>query len=315
MEEFGDFICNNCGLVYEEFDEDKDKDKGKKIYQDKKYNIKLNFKNLVRFIIETNIEDNFSFISNYFSLDKIYDALNKKEIIIDRNKFIYDNLKEVFLNLAFNNSLKYFKFIVLTRKSIIKQKALSFKMKKEKDGKKYFTIKLDGYKNKSYCKFYKEKYEEKNLKYFKNYDILNNYNVSMEKLNFLGMKYHENCDVEKINKLFELKDNNYSLQEIVLNFQNKKINIDNLFKNITKFRVIQNIVILDKIRDKTKFMNYIEDISKLELLNVIKLCCFDGLFAKEKDIIKKLLSKATVRDYSVEKNFDDVKKNADYFIY
>ena len=310
---YGDLCCNNCGLVYDELDEDEYK--GKKIYHDKKYNIKFNFKNLVRFIIEINITDNFSFISNYFCLDKIYDALNKKKFIIDRNKYIYDNLKEVFLNLAFNNSLKYFKFVVLTRKNIIKQKVLSFKMKKAKDGKKYFNIKLDGYKNKSYCKFYKEKYEEKNLKYFKNYDILNNYNVSMEKLNFLGMGYHENCDVEKINKLFELKDNNYSLQEIVLNFQNKKIDIDNLFKNITKFRVIQNIVIFDKIKNKNKFMNFIEDISKLDLLNVIKLCCFDRLSAKEKDIIKKLLPKATVQDYSVEQNFDDVKKNADYIIY
>ena len=299
-----EYVCTNCGLVYEDPLEYKEK---KIICPEKKYKIKFNFKNLERFIIEINMAENFSFILDYFGLDSIYNVIDKKENRNDINN-INENLKEVFLNMEPYHSMKYFKFIALIkRKRRIQQ---SFKMKISKGGKKNFTFQLQSLIKNSYWNFYKEKYEEKNLKYFKNYDEIRNYNISIEKLNFLGMKCHKNSDPEKIDKLFELKDNNYSIQEIVVNFENKKICIDNLIKNISKFRAIQNLVIFDKIRDKNIFMNFIEDISKLELLDVIEINCYEKLEDKEKNSIIKLLPKATIGDYSVKQNF----KNVDYNI-
>ena len=57
-------------------------------------------------------------------------------------------------------------------------------------------------------------------------------------------------------------------------------------------------------------MNFIEDISKLELLDVIEINCYEKLEDKEKNSIIKLLPKATIGDYFVKQNF----KNVDYNI-
>ena len=130
-------------LYKDEYFDFNKKNKKQKI-NGKEYKIKFNFKNLEKMIIQIRVDEDFSFISDYFNLDKIYDTLNKKGVKTDINK-IHTNLRESLFNYKFNESLKYFEFLAVTKRETeddLQFLVQSFKMKKSINDLKLFTFKF-----------------------------------------------------------------------------------------------------------------------------------------------------------------------------
>lgn len=293
------------------FDFDKERKKTKEKNKEKVYRIKFNLKNIEKFLIQIRIEEDFSFISDYFCLDDIYYTLNKNEIKNDINK-IHMGLKESMLNHKYSESLQYFRFNVVTKRETEDDTQFlvqSFKMKKSINNIKHYTFKLVGHNEYFYVMFHKEKYDNDKIKFFKNYGELNCLDVSIDKLNVLRLRYNDEIKdkkfyQKKINEIFDIKDDNYSVQEILVNFKSKEGFLDNLIKNISKFKVLQKLIIIDDIKDKKLYFKLIEDISKLVLLKSLSISCKEKLDKKQIKSIKKLLPKSLVEEASVIQNTD-----------
>ena len=104
-----------------------------------------------------------------------------------------------------------------------------------------------------------------------------------------------NLKASDINKIFGIKKNNYSVQEIYLNFNNKAEKYYYfLIKNINKYKVLNKLYLFDCI-SKNIIMNFIERISKLYLLEKIYIIINDKLSNQEIKSIKKLLPIAEVK--------------------
>ena len=80
-----------------------------------------------------------------------------------------------------------------------------------------------------------------------NLNLTNINNINTIIINGKGRKINTN----KINAIFDVKKNNYSLQEIILSFEGSGFNGENyyktLMKNISKFKVLQKLFLYDNI--------------------------------------------------------------------
>ena len=190
------------------------------------YKIKFHINNLQQFSIDTFSNDDNSFLISYFDLDIIYDAsLNKK------NKDLYKLKEQYYQFPSIMNSLNYLSIknkIVINRDfNIIK----NFEMKTFKTGLKHYWFNAEHFNGDAkICRIHylEEKYEEnkakqKILKFYKNYFYFNDINIPKNNsLNVIKIRDRgRNLKASDINKIFGIKKNNYSVQEIYLNFNNK----------------------------------------------------------------------------------------------
>ena len=203
------------------------------------------------------------------------------------------------------NSLNYLSIknkIVINRDFYI---IINFEMKTFKTGLKHYWFNAEHFNGDAkICRIHylEEKYEEnkakqKILKFYKNYFYFNDINIPKNNsLNVIKIRDRgRNLKASDINKIFGIKKNNYSVQEIYLNFNNKAEKYYYfLIKNINKYKVLNKLYLFDCI-SKNIIMNFIERISKLYLLEKIYIIINDKLSNQEIKSIKKLLPIAEVK--------------------
>lgn len=186
-------------------------------------------------------------------------------------------------------------------------------MKKFKKGLKKYSFKLIGVNDVTCWVSCHEKYEEnewgqKILKCYKNVEEVHDLNeIDIDNLNIIRIKTkdrEENFDMNKLKKLFMIKENNYSIQEIGLDIEE----VDPTFwENISKFRMLKQIVIGDEIRDSKTLRKFIEEISKLYFLEKIGIIYYGELTKKDEEFIKNKIKNIKIEQdgvhYIISKNF------------
>ena len=272
----------------------------------KKYNykIKFNLTNLEILSIIVELNEDLSFLADYFNLNYIYDSLTnvkKKDSLLT----IFNEMKNKILYYQATEQIK--KFIL---KVIIYEPngtpCPKFKFIKLKNGKKYtfsmknFSVKDEAFFSKCFKEIYRENEEGKKiLKYFSNYDDIQTFHdiLSLDNLNVLKIcDSGRNLDINVFNKLFNIKDNNYSIQELYLDLNTKYINYDYLFKNIPKLKCLKRLNFINHVKNNKKLLTLIENVSKLPFLEKIKIEYFGKLSQKEINSIEKLIPFITIKD-------------------
>ena len=272
----------------------------------KKYNykIKFNLTNLEILSIIVELNEDLSFLADYFNLNYIYDSLTnvkKKDSLLT----IFNEMKNKILYYQATEQIK--KFIL---KVIIYEPngtpCPKFKFIKLKNGKKYtfsmknFSAKDGAFFHKCYKEIYKENEEGKKiLKYFSNYNDIQTFHdiLSLDNLNALKIcDSGRNLDKNIFNKLFNIKDNNYSIQELYLDLNTKYINYDYLFKNIPKLKCLKRLNFINHVKNNKKLLTLIENVSKLPFLEKLKIEYFGKLSQKEINSIEKLIPFITIKD-------------------
>ena len=293
------------------------------------YKIKFRLKNLQQLTINTFSNDDNSFLINYFDLDLIYNTTlpNPKYQKLYYNNKLNNKTKNLlklrdqyFLFVSFMKNLNYLNITnTLIINSIFSIK-IHFEMKTYEFTKlKNFCFNVEHYNDDAriYLLHYLEEHYDENskkqkiLKFYKNYSYFNeinippiNNNVNVVKIR----KYARNLSAVDVNKIFDLKKNNYSVQQICLNFSDQEDKYyHNLIKNITKFKVLNKLYLYDSF-PKIKIMNIIENISKLKLLEHIYIITKTKLSNQEIKTIKKVIPGVEV-EINIKENMTYIKKN------
>ena len=82
-------------------------------------------------------------------------------------------------------------------------------------------------------------------------------------------------------EFFNLNENNYSLRSLFLKMNNN-INVGELFKNISKFRVLESLVVKDPIKDIKELLNLVENSLKIHTIERLNLFYLGKLSSEEK---------------------------------
>ena len=183
-----------------------------------------------------------------------------------------------------------------------------------KNSYKHFNFSVNKYKKdkKNSWNFFhclKEKYENKFqkeliLKYYKNYMNIDDIDIKIDKnINIIKI-----FGIGELNEeIFDLKENNYSVQEIYLNLDqdcNEK-----LLQNISRFKSLKKLYLFDRIY-KNELFGFIDDILKLKLLDELFIKIY-GKFSKDEiNSIKKLLPNSSIqKEFEYNKNLLIIRKN------
>ena len=304
----------------EEEDDDNDDDgrkKEKKILRILKKENKIKFKcpNLKILIIQIKSDSDFSFLYDYFDFKFLYNIMNEVYTIDNDAGEVYKYTKEKIINYNFNEKMEYFKFMIILKKNN-KELIPTFKMKKFKNGLKKYSFKIKGADDVTSWTSSHEKYEEnenknKILKCYKNLDDLHDIDkIEIDNLNIVKIRTKdrkENFDINnKLEKLFHMEKNNYSVQQIGLDTD--EIN-KNFFDNISKFKLLKSIIIRDIIKDSKTLIKFIEDISGLHFLEKIGIIYYGKLTKNEKNLIKNKIKDIVIKEegahFEIKKNFWD----------
>ena len=308
---------------YEEEEEEEDDDdydgkkKEKKILRILKKENKIKFKcpNLKILIIQIKSDSDFSFLYDYFDFKFLYNIMNEVYTIDNDAGEVYKYTKEKIINYNFNEKMEYFKFMIILKKNN-KELIPTFKMKKFKNGLKKYSFKIEGADDVTSWTSCHEKYEEnekrdKILKCYKNLDDLHDIDkIEIDNLNIVKIRTKdrkENLDINnKLEKLFHMEKNNYSVQQIGLDTD--EIN-KNFFDNISKFKLLKSIIIRDIIKDSKTLIKFIEDISGLHFLEKIGIIYYEKLTKNEKNLIKNKIKDISIKKdgvhFEISKNFWD----------
>lgn len=250
-------------------------------------------------------------------MDKVY-------TIEDNPGEVYKYTKQKIFNFNFTENMQFFKFTIILLKGHFTEFLPSFKMKKFKNGLKKYSFKINGFNDVTSWVSCHEKYEEnechnKILKLYKNVEEIHDLDeIDIDKLNVIVVKTkdrEENLDINKLKKLYMLKENNYSIQEIGLDIEE----IDSSFwENISKFKMLKQIVIGDMIRNSKTLLKFIEEISKLYFLEKIGIIYYEELTKNDKRFIRDKIKNIEIKQDGVHyiisknfyiKNFDEYFKN------
>ena len=265
-------------------------------YQNNEINkIKFFFPNIEDIIIHLDLNKDLYLLKEYFKLnlidDRFENVINNKDL-----SAIYNYFKEKILNYKFLMMTVNFKLDLKYRKNN-KKIVMKFEMNKYNNGLKYFAFKKTLVKNeeKKYniIECFREDYSNKIIPvlYFnKNapLDIIDKPSL-IKSINYITFFGDESNNIEKkeFMKLFDIEENNYSVQHIVISINKSKKYFKSLIKNIKKFRVLKNLIIKDYLDDKDIFINFIKNISDMKLLKTVKISFKGKLDKTTLDLMKK----------------------------
>lgn len=269
------------------------------IIQNFNYKIKFHLTKIKQLTINTISNDDNSFLINYFDLDILYNATLYK-----KNENLVKLKTEYFQFESIMNSLNY---LSITNNIIINidiKIMVNFEMKTYQNGLKNYRFNVEHF-NFDLCKSrihsFEEKFEEnknkkKMLTFYKNYNYFYEINISMnDNLNVIKIGNFGYLNSDKINNIFNIKKNNYSVQQIYLNFKNKSEKYYyNLCTNISKFKMLNKLYLFDCI-PKCRIISFIESISKLKLLEQIYIISYEKLTNKEIKSIQKILPQTSIK--------------------
>ena len=272
----------------------------------KKYNIIFHITKLKILKMDISSYCDNIFLEKYFDLNQL-EILDNQPLNKKRTTFIdLINKKEKYFKMMSIQNLYYINITYRYQYHIFKYYIRTFTMETTNNGMKNYCysvghINEDANNINEIC--FIEKYEEKKnkvkiLKYYENrkdyndisIKLSNIVNINVIKINANGRK----INVDKINEIFDIKNNNYSLQEIDLSFKYNGFDGEkyykNLIKNISKFKVLKKLFLYDPISiEKSKL--FIDKISKLKLLEEIYIEVDAKLFGNIKTIKELALKK------------------------
>ena len=268
------------------------------------YNIVFHIKKIKHLIMDISSNCDNSFIEKYFDLN-LLDLIESKPLNKKTTTFIdLINKKVNYFKMMSMKDLKYANITYRDQYNIINSYKRSFIMETTRNGlKKYYYsishINEDSYKSNQIC--FEEIYEEKenkdkilifyeNCRDFNNIILTNIDNINAIRIDGNSRK----INIDKINAIFDIKKNNYSLQEINLSFVNNGFIGENyyktLIKNISKFKVLKKLFLFDHISIE-KFKLFLDKISKLKLLEELYIKVDAKLYNNIKELKESIKKK------------------------
>lgn len=267
----------------------------KKLEYNKINKIKFYFPNIEDIIIDIDLNKDAYILKNYFKLNLIDDRFDSVINNRDLND-LYNYFKEKIINYKFSMVTVHLKLDLTYRKKN-KKIIMKLEMNKYNNGLKCFTFEKSLFKNSErvydIIEGFREDYSNRLipvLYYNRNepLDIIDKSSLinSVNYITFFGDK-NNNIEKKVFVKLFDIKENNYSVQHIVISINKSKKYFKSLIKNIKKYKVLKNLIIKDYIDDKNIFINFIKDISDMKLLKTVKIRFKGKLDKATLDFMKK----------------------------
>jgi len=274
------------------------------IINNKENKIKFNLLNLEYLDIYIKPFEDYSLLFYYFNLDfinKVFKLFQRKT----KKKKLYLDLKDAIFGLNFIPSLKLFRIsIIIEDEDEGEDKTITtkFKMQKCKNGLKrfFFAVETDEASFGEVSLFEEYEENEKNefvLKKYKNIGFFNDLkNVNIESLNTIMIgndkdRHGKKIEAQEIRNLFSFEKNNYSVEEIKLQLTSMDIK---LIENISKFKVLQKLILFAPIKQKKILFQFLEDISNLAWLNEFNIIFQGKLSDKDEKLIQELLEDASI---------------------
>ena len=286
-----------------------------KLNNNNNYNIIFHIKNIKYLTLNISSNCDNSFIEKYFDLN-LSDILESKPLNKKRTTFKdLINKKDNYFKTMSMKDLQYANISYSYQYHAIKSYIRSFTMENARNGLKKYKYSVshldeDMYISNQTC--FTEIFEEngkkdKILKFYENFRDFNSINLAnIDNINIIKIDGNgRKINIDKINDMFDIKNNNYSLQEINLSFKyNGFIGekyYKTLIKNISKFKVLKKLFLADHISIE-KFKLFLDKISKMKLLEEFCLNVdaklFNNINGLEESIKKKFpLCKIEVYDY------------------
>jgi hypothetical protein len=263
-----------------------------KYYNDNK--IKLCFPQIETLIIDIDLNKDTYILNKFHDLNLINKGIlfkYKSDVLS-----IYNYIKEKILNYEFKMMTVIFKLgFVYTYNT--KKLIANYEMNRVTNGLKNYYFRRSMYKEENQrfniSEIYKENtFNEKLLTlYFNRYGpvdccnkppLTNNANYIV----LISKKDISLCN-KMVNDIFDIKENNYSIQHIIISLEKKEKCFNNLIKNISKFKVLKNLIIKDYIKNKNNLMDLISKISQKRLLKTVKFNYKGNLGEKTLNFIKQ----------------------------
>ena len=263
-----------------------------KYYNDNK--IKLCFPHIETLIIDIDLNKDTYILNKFHDLNLINKGIlftYKSDVLS-----IYNYIKEKILNYEFKMMTVIFKLgFVYTYNT--KKLIANCEMNRATNGLKNYYFRRSIYKEENQrfniSEIYKENtFNEKLLTlYFNRYGpvdccnkppLTNNANYIV----LISKKDISLCN-KMVNDIFDIKENNYSIQHIIISLEKKEKCFNNLIKNISKFKVLKNLIIKDYIKNKNNLMDLISKISQKRLLKTVKFNYKGNLGEKTLNFIKQ----------------------------
>ena len=262
-----------------------------------KKSIKIEFPNIEVLIIDIDLKKDIYILKEYFKL-KLLDSNTQKKLSISSS---FNYFKEKILNYEFQMTTILFKFNIIFQENHQKL-LLNYKMNKSKNGLKkyYFNQTLYNKKSELYtiCQSYKENnFNKKVMTLYINkngFDYINNSvdNSSLiSNLNYIILlsRKKSNLKICDVNKIFDIKENNYSVQHIIINLGKKENYFQKLIINLNKYKVLKNLIIKDYIINESNLLRIVKNVSKLKLLKTMKINFKGNLSNNSLNLIRKII--------------------------
>ena len=261
------------------------------------HNNKIRFRlpNIEEILIFLDLNRDLYILKEYFKLYLIDDTFNDVLKNKDVNS-VYNYFKEKILHYKFKMVTVHFLLELCYLKNN-KKIIMDLEMNKSKNGLKYYYFRKNLLKNgeKQYSIFegFREDYSNKIIQIYycnKNgpLEIIDKPSL-MKSINGFTVVGEENSHIEnkEFKKIFDIEENNYSLQNIIISIKKKQKVFKNLIKNINKFKVLKNLIIKDYIDDNDIFYELVNKISSMKLLKTVKISFKGNCDKNTVDLMKK----------------------------
>lgn len=274
--------------------------------KNKNYDIKFKFKKLEEIKICLDLEKDFTYLNKYFGID----LLESIDDIKNDKVLLFENMKNKILNYELLDTTNKFKLRLKFNGDCFTSFDLVFEIIRHVNNLKRYTLTiLQGYDTLTHEEIYEENNKkEKVLVGYKDINILKYNNTFFSSLGTLNdirvVLPNDEMVKNKFIEFFNLNENNYSLRSLFLKMNNN-INVGELFKNITKFRVLESLVVKDPIKDIKELLNLVEHCLKIHTIERLNLYYLGKLSSEEKTKI----SQYSKNILFVDANNEDIRKH------
>ena len=275
--------------------------------KNKNYDIKFKFKKIEEIKICLDLEKDFTYLNKYFDID----LLESIEDIKNDKVLLFENMKNKILNYELLDTTNKFKLRLKFNGDCFTSFDLIFEIIRHMNNlKRYSLTILQGYDTLTHEEIYEENNKkEKLLVGYKDINIIKYNNTFFSSINTLNdirvvLPQNDEMTKNKFIEFFKLNENNYSLRSLFLKINNN-INVGELFKNISKFRVLQSLVVKDSIKDIKELLILIENIMKIHTIERLNLYYLGKLSSEEKTKI----SQYSKNILFVDANNEDISKH------
>ena len=265
--------------------------------------IGFRFPNIEQIILNLDLNEDLYILKEYLKMNLIDNNLERK-----MNKgfdSVYNYFKEKILNYDFHMMAVNFKFDILFKKDNHKI-IINSEMLKSKNGLKNYHFIKTLYRNKKRLFHIVENYKEnnfnkKNISVYFNNNGFKGYNDKfplINETNSIGLLSKRNKIINKYNisDLFNIRENNYSIQHIIIDIGKGEKYFEKLIKNITKFKILKNLMIQDYFVDFDILIRLLKGLSKLKLLGSIRIHFKGNVNENDIKIVKKYFPKISISE-------------------